>query len=297
MLFVTMICKKLFSSVLRTITLFLLMTMICCTSTAKTSYFSETVKVTLRQVGHEILTLNKDMTSSVLPVKKIGKTTYEIAFSNAIEIEPDKLVSLIKTNFQKAKLPDDYIVQVFQCLDNEVAYSYLMKAKEKEGIIPCANRILGKSCYTIQIKFTGIIDFKTDTTTNYLYGVIPLVLIIISVLIWFKKRNSSKNNLKNEEIKISIGNYSFLPDRNILIRNSAEMNLSKKECDLLLILVENKNQTVKREELTKKVWEDNGVVVSRSLDTYISKLRKKLVEDTNVKITNVHGVGYKLIVL
>ena len=48
------------------------------------------------------------------------------------------------------------------------------------------------------------------------------------------------------------------------------------------------------EDLTKKVWEDNGVFVGRSLDTYISKLRKKLQTDESIKLTNVHGVGYKL---
>jgi len=42
------------------------------------------------------------------------------------------------------------------------------------------------------------------------------------------------------------------------------------------------------------VWEDNGVIVGRSLDTYISKLRKKLKDDASIKLINVHGVGYKL---
>jgi DNA-binding winged helix-turn-helix (wHTH) protein len=54
------------------------------------------------------------------------------------------------------------------------------------------------------------------------------------------------------------------------------------------------NQIIKRDELTKKVWEDNGVFVGRSLDTYISKLRKILKDDDSIRITNVHGVGYKL---
>ena len=70
--------------------------------------------------------------------------------------------------------------------------------------------------------------------------------------------------------------------------------MSKKECELLAILIAHPNQIVKREVLTKKVWEDNGVIVGRSLDTYISKLRKKLKDDESIKITNVHGVGYKL---
>ena len=70
--------------------------------------------------------------------------------------------------------------------------------------------------------------------------------------------------------------------------------MSKKECELLKILIEKPNQIVKRDELTKRVWEDHGVVVGRSLDTYISKLRKKLKADNSIKITNVHGVGHKL---
>lgn len=63
---------------------------------------------------------------------------------------------------------------------------------------------------------------------------------------------------------------------------------------MLEIFVANPNQIIKREELTKKVWEDHGVFVSRSLDTYISKLRKKLKDDSSIQLINIHGVGYKL---
>ena len=66
------------------------------------------------------------------------------------------------------------------------------------------------------------------------------------------------------------------------------------ECELLTIFIAEPNQIIKREELTKKVWEDKGVFVGRSLDTYVSKLRNKLKEDTSVRLINIHGVGYKL---
>jgi DNA-binding response OmpR family regulator len=78
------------------------------------------------------------------------------------------------------------------------------------------------------------------------------------------------------------------------MQKAKEITLSKKECELLEILVENKNKVVKREVLTKKVWEDNGVFVGRSLDTYISKLRKKLIVDDSIQLINIHGIGYKL---
>lgn len=90
------------------------------------------------------------------------------------------------------------------------------------------------------------------------------------------------------------GSFQFYPDQNKLIKEAQEITLSKKECEILQIFVANPNQIIKREELTKKVWEDNGVFVGRSLDTYISKLRKKLKGDDSIKLTNVHGVGYRL---
>ena len=63
---------------------------------------------------------------------------------------------------------------------------------------------------------------------------------------------------------------------------------------MLEIFIANPNQIIKRDELEKRVWVDNGVFVGRSLDTYISKLRKKLKDNESIKLTNVHGVGYKL---
>ena len=98
---------------------------------------------------------------------------------------------------------------------------------------------------------------------------------------------------KNEKQAI-LGSFIFYPEQNKLMQKAKEITLSKKECELLEIFVANENLVVKREDLTKQVWEDNGVIVGRSLDTYISKLRKKLQEDTSIKLTNIHGVGYKL---
>ena len=91
-----------------------------------------------------------------------------------------------------------------------------------------------------------------------------------------------------------LGSFYFYPEQNKLVKEAQEIALSRKECELLALFVASPNQIIKRDELTKRVWEDNGVFVGRSLDTYISKLRKKLKADTSIKLTNIHGVGYKL---
>lgn len=70
--------------------------------------------------------------------------------------------------------------------------------------------------------------------------------------------------------------------------------LSKKESKILGILTANVNQLTDRAFLLQEVWENEGVITSRSLDMFISKLRKKLDLDSSVRILNVHGRGYKL---
>jgi DNA-binding response OmpR family regulator len=73
--------------------------------------------------------------------------------------------------------------------------------------------------------------------------------------------------------------------------------LSEKETKSLKIFAENLNQVIEREKLMKEIWEEEGlVVISRNVDVLVSKLRKKLSEDNSIKISNVHGIGYKLMI-
>lgn len=262
-------------------------------STAKSEDESEIVKISLRDVGHQLLLSNQDSTSLVLPIKILNKEKFEISFANNLSFEPGNLVTIIQQSFEKAALSEHYRVEVIQCSDNEdeVAYSYEMNHTKEKAIIPCRGRLLPNECYTIEIRF---IDNKAS-----IVGVKPLLsflLLGIFVLLYFdsKKRKQVAVSEDHNSTCNSIGSFQFYPAQNKLVRKSMEISLSKKECELLEIFVANPNQIIKRDELTKRVWEDHGVFVGRSLDTYISKLRKKLQDDTSIKLTNIHGVGYKL---
>jgi DNA-binding response OmpR family regulator len=72
------------------------------------------------------------------------------------------------------------------------------------------------------------------------------------------------------------------------------INLTDKECKVLELLNNNFGELIPRETLMQKVWLDEGVITGRSLDMFVSKLRKKLSGDPELKITNIHGKGYKL---
>ena len=118
------------------------------------------------------------------------------------------------------------------------------------------------------------------------------VLLLLAFII-YKRRSKVPLNENDGNFSV-IGLFKFYPEQNKLVRQATEINLSKKECELLALFVERPNQIIKRDELSKKVWEDQGVIVGRSLDTYISKLRKILKDDDSIKLSNIHGVGYKL---
>ena len=265
--------------------------------------FPERAKISLREVGNQLLLVQGDSSSLVLPIIAQNNDTYQLSFEKSLEIEPDALLDLIEATFIKANLPNYYRVEVLQCIDGEVAYSYEMKANEEESIIPCRGRTLPKQCYKVKVHFIASTMSTTSQEGNQgifnkpslLYLLLFVAFVPVGVIVFKKKR--PKTNTLDEKNALALGNFLLYPEQHLLVMDNKTIPLSKKECEILIIFAEKPNQTISREELTKKVWEDHGVVVGRSLDTYISKLRKKLQADSTLQISNIHGVGYKLEVI
>lgn len=92
--------------------------------------------------------------------------------------------------------------------------------------------------------------------------------------------------------KVEIGRYVFLPQKFELRINDKVKKLSHREAELLKILLEHRNFTVKRKEILQRVWGDDSFFNSRNLDVYITKLRDYLKEDSAVEIITLKGIGY-----
>ena len=103
---------------------------------------------------------------------------------------------------------------------------------------------------------------------------------------------------KDEELvdKFEIGDYFFDYTSQIISSQGQQQKLSTTEAELLRLLCLNKNDVLTREEALVKIWHDDNYFTGRSMDVFLSKLRKYLKEDPNVEIVNVHGRGYKLLV-
>jgi DNA-binding winged helix-turn-helix (wHTH) protein len=249
-------------------------------------------EVLLRQIGHELLLQSGDSTSRVLPIAKAAENEYRIRFENSLTFQPDSLVNTTRRLLAKDPLAGDYIVNVLNSGTSSVAYGYAISKNKKDDIIACIGRKQPSARYMIDIKFkpTGI-----NTARNgYLLGSLP-VLAFVGFL--FFKSVKPRRVLPADDqhtSMITLGSVLFDADNGKLLINGNTIDLTSTESRVLHIFALSPNETIERSRLQKEIWEDKGVIVGRSLDMFISKLRKKLEFDPNIKIVVKRGKGYKL---
>ena len=122
-----------------------------------------------------------------------------------------------------------------------------------------------------------------------------LELRIGAVLRRCQKQESMAENGNSEPTKVfQLGNYIFDSGNQELRIADKRISLTTKEVELLRVLYNHKNQLVTRETALKSVWGINDYFIGRSMDVFITKLRKYLKLDPNISIVNVHGTGFRL---
>ncbi|MFC3812142.1 response regulator transcription factor [Lacihabitans lacunae] len=105
----------------------------------------------------------------------------------------------------------------------------------------------------------------------------------------------TKADKEDEKSEFLIGKYTFVPNQHELSLNGETQKLTTKESDLLALFCKNQNQTVSRSFALKLIWGDDSYFNARSMDVYITKLRKYLKADPSIQIMNLHGEGFKLV--
>jgi DNA-binding response OmpR family regulator len=108
-------------------------------------------------------------------------------------------------------------------------------------------------------------------------------------------RRTSIAAVTKKDDSYTIGGYSFDPLKQLLVYKDQTIKLTTKESELLELLCRHGNEILERNFALKTIWIDDNYFNARSMDVYITRLRKYLRKDLSVKILNVHGRGYKLI--
>lgn len=269
------------------------------TGHAQTERSEEHILVSMRMIGHKILLNSGDSSSPVLPIKKEGNH-YKIQFKSAFQFKPQELVSTISSVVDKNNVANKYVVEVEKSETGEVIYSYEMGDTKKADLIPCLTRMPPKDYYNIVITILDPASMLTATGSPlsrmpdilFIIGSIIMAVVGITWYIFFHKK---KLKSKEDPNVITIGQYQFDPVNSDLLCQDQRVPLSAKESELLLLLYNAANTTVEREVILKNVWGDEGDYIGRTLDVFISKLRKKLEVDKSLKIVNIRGIGYKLL--
>ena len=105
----------------------------------------------------------------------------------------------------------------------------------------------------------------------------------------------TKGKKSKESTVYRIGKFTFDTQRQVLFTDDKSDNLTTKESELLSLLCAHMNEILARNFALKTIWIDDNYFNARSMDVYITKLRKKLKDDPTIEIINIHGKGYKLI--
>lgn len=163
------------------------------------------------------------------------------------------------------------LVRLIKKAESDFPVIYLTARSQKEDII--------------EGFVTGADDYQTKP-----FSMEELLYRIEAVL-----RRTKGGKEENDQEVYNIGEYQFDTTRQTLTFKEASIRLTTKESELLHLLCRHRNSVLERNYALKAIWIDDNYFNARSMDVYITKLRKYLKEDQNVGIINVHGKGYKLL--
>lgn len=160
-------------------------------------------------------------------------------------------------------------------------------------------KIVRKTNSDVPIIFLTAKSMKEDKLEGFSLGgddylTKPFSMEELEVRIEAVLRRSGKSTEEEPKVNFKIGKYQFDYSAQKLQNNGNSQNLTTKESELMKLLCLNKNKVVEREIALKLIWGNDSYFTGRSMDVYITKLRKYLKEDPNIEIVNVHGTGFKL---
>ncbi|KIC65160.1 response regulator transcription factor [Chryseobacterium taiwanense] len=124
---------------------------------------------------------------------------------------------------------------------------------------------------------------------DYLVKPFSIEELILKIEVFLKR--SKKTEPAPQKYKV--GQYDFDPKNYTLQTSENTITLTQRESELLLYFIRNKNTVLKRQDILKAIWGDDDYFMGRSLDVFISRLRKIFADEVNIMIENIHGIGFR----
>lgn len=256
-------------------------------------------KIILRKIGHEVLLAAGNSTARVLPIKEVKEGVHQISFESELFIDPDTLKNIVDANIARYEFSKDYLVNVLDCAHEKINYGYAVLSSSPNDILACSGRRLPVACYLVELEFLSV-DETAPPARNKI-GLAALFMATLAFILGLWRTRAKGKNAASEQstavaepAKLPIGKHELFPKEQYLIIQQEKIQLTEKEARILEILALQANQVVQRAELQEEIWGDGGMMVSRSLDMFISKLRKKIKAAEDLEIVNIRGKGWVL---
>jgi len=269
--------------------------------------------VTIESCGTEEILIIRKCTSDTIIYDNLSGISLE-TFINQVfsklreDIVPLNihcLADLFAGALHDKNMPVTFVIERFNKTSGEVFEHSDLQITNKATYVFFSD-ISKTEAFRVTLHFSPAIVFRQISGTIVSTFCILIVVMLCFGVILYKpgksKKSSSFTITRNEnstpiQNKIfQIGKYVFDPDKNELQYCDEIIQLNKKENAILLALCFRQGSMVERSSLLIDNWGDNGIIYSRSLDTYITTLRKYLKQDSSIQIVTVKGVGYKLTV-
>lgn len=264
-------------------------------------HFAERVNLALRQTAHRLLIMTGDSTSAIPPVQEVEKNTWLIRLEKNFDY--DSLPPVLQKAFSTHHIEGEYSVMVVDCAEGELMLGYFFNPRQPSNDIACGGREQKAGCYNLQVTFTDLAPQPFAEKRSWiLFAAAFAALLAFSAyrfFIFLKKKGLTKEepapiSSPNGQKPIQFGRSALRVDNQKLVCNGVTKDLTYRETKLLQLFCRHTNQLLERDSILKSVWEDEGIIVGRSVDVFVSRLRKLLKEDDSVKIVSVHGVGYRM---
>jgi DNA-binding winged helix-turn-helix (wHTH) protein len=253
----------------------------------------DAVNLALRRTGDRLLRQAGNRTSQIPAIRQITPFVWKL------ELEPtfnyDSLPALLQSSLEQYHIQQPYRVAVRRCLEEVIELGY-HRNDVVSGEVPCSGREMPEGCHYIELSFEDPTASGLPLSQYQFMGLLLLLLAAIAGAGWYF---GAKNAVKKQEKAIEKAGLSFGNSRldlagQVLYCNGTQETLTFREAKLLGLFAQHPNELLERDTILQQVWADEGIMVSRSVDVFVSRLRKKLAADPSVSLVAVHGVGYKM---
>lgn len=250
---------------------------------------SDRVNLALRHTADGLLRQAGDSTSRIPVIEHPSDGVWQILVDQSFRYED--LPALLQASLDIQGIDQAYNVAVRRCEDQTIDLGYHQVDFLDDSLVACQGREFSQECHVIEVAFLQSDPVPAERKrVSWLFWLIAGGLLGYGFFRW-RKRSTPPADPTNElafgQCRLDVAGLS-------LTVGGQRLSLTFREAKLLHLFASHPDTVLEREDILQQVWADEGVLVGRSLDMFVSRLRKKLAGDDTVSIVAVHGIGYRL---